>query len=511
MAIVSYNGSRLIPAPLIGINKQYITSADSKKIGSIWSISVKGEMLTYKGSPDENNAFYTGSDYPPDGRTSPDYSVTFTENQHLGHVLRKQEAIRTLFATEGKSFEVQSFDGSAPMKCNPRIKSVVFNEGQWFNKFEYQIELEADIITVNGVALGEDSNPDGSNIFTNYISSLEDNWQIETQEDPVNATLPRSYRVTHNVSSTGKRFYDVNGILVKEAWQQAKAAVLPRLGLDINFLTMSGIGDIPVYFSGFNYLRSENINETNGVYSINETWLMSSGYALENFTIDVRRGIDNAFTRVGVQGVVRGLEIRDSGMNLIQSKFASASGKFDQIRSSILDRAKSYSNLNQLHYIPVSNTYTLNPFEGTVQYSYEYDDRPSGLITNAISENITVQNSWNVDVFAAIPVLGRARGPVLQSINTRKETTRSLSIDVVFDKSLYIGDSGYTVLTIPHPRWTYPYSGNLAWIVANAHPVYAYAINNVGVVASRAFVSEQSENWNPNTLHYTYNVAWTYE
>lgn len=511
MAIVSYDGSRIIPAPFINIAKSYTTSADGKKIGTIWIISVKGDMLTYKGSPDENNAFYTGSDYPPDGRTTPDYAVTFTENQHLGHVLRKQEAIRKLFAIEGKSFEVQSFDGSAPMKCNPRVKSITFPEGEWFNRFAYQIELEADIITVNGIPLGEDSKADGSNIFDAYISSIEDNWQIDTLEEPESLNIPRTYRVTHNVSATGKRFYDENGVLISEGWQQAKRAVLPLLGLDLSFLTMSGIKDIPAYFSGYNHVRSENINESNGVYSINETWLMTSGYATENFTIDIRRGIDNSFSRVGVQGLVRGLEIRDSGLGLIQSKFTSASGKFNEINQVVFDRAKAYSNLTKLHPYPIAKTYTYNPFEGTVQYSYEFDDRPSGLVRNSISENISVQNGWGVDIFAAIPVLGRAKGPVLQNINTKKETTRSLSIDVVFDKNLYIGDSGYTVLNTPHPRWTHPYSGDLQWIVSNSHPVFSYAINNIGVVAQVAYVSEQNENWNPNNLHYTYNVSWVYE
>lgn len=511
MSIVTYDGKRLIPAPLISIDKQYTTTGDGKQIGTVWRISIKGDMLTYKGSPDENNIFYTGSNYPPIGSTSPDYSVTFDENQHLGHVLRKQEAIRKLFKREGLSFEVQSFDGSAPMKCNPRIKSITFPEGQWFNKFAYQIELESDIITVNGIPLGEDSLPDGSNIYSSYINTLEDNWQIETLEEPENESIPRTYRVTHGVSAVGKRFYDENGILTLEAWQQAKKAVLPRLGLALAFLTQSGVKDIPSYCSGYNYLRSENINESNGTYGINETWLMSSGSALESFTIDVRKGIDNAFSRVSIQGMIKGLEIRDSGMNLIQTKFTSASGKYGLIAGSIFDRAKNYSTLQKLHQYPLSKSLTFNPFDGTVQYSYEYDDRPSGMITHSLSENISVTSSWGVDVFAAIPVLGRARGPVLQAINTKKETTRSLSIDVVFDKALYIGDSGYNVLNTPHPRWRGPYSGDLQWVVSNAHPVFSFAINNIGTVANTAFVSDQNESWNPNSLHYTYNVTWVYE
>ena len=512
MSIVSYNGARLIPAPLISLSKSYITSADSKIIGSSWNIGVKGSILTYKGSPDENNALYTGSQYPPaPGQASPDYRVTLTENQNLGQVLRKQEVIRKLFAAEGLSFEVQSFDGSAPMKCNPRIKSVTFPEGQWFDRFEYDIQLEADLITVNGVPLGEDSTSAGANIFEGYISSLEDNWQIETQEDGESIAIPRSYRVSHSVSATGKRNYDENGVLLKEAWQQAKAAVIPRIGLDLAFLTMSGIRDIPVYFSGYNYVRSENINKTNGVYGITETWLMTSGDALESFTVDIKRGIDSPFTSVGIQGLIKGLEIRDSGMSLIQSKFTSASGKFDSVRAGIANRVKDYSGLNKLHYIPVSQTYTLNPFDGTVQYSYEFNDRPSGLVTHAINENITVQNNFGVDVFASIPVLGRALGPVLQSINTKKEVSRSLSVEVTFDKNLYIGDSGYTVLTIPHPRFTVPYKNDLQYIVNNAHPVSSFAVNNTGGLATRAFVSEQNENWNPNTLRYSYNVSWVYE
>lgn len=512
MSIVSYNGKRLIPAPFINIAKSYTTSPDGKMIGAIWNIGVKGSVLTYKGSPDENNLFYTGSQYPPaPGQASPDYRVTLAENENLGHVLRKQEVIRKLFATEGLSFEVQSFDGSAPMKCNPRIKSITFPEGQWFDRFEYDMQLEADLITVNGVPLGEDSNSSGENIFTNYISALEDNWQIETLEEGESATILRSYRVSHTVSATGKRNYDENGVLVKEAWQQAKSAVIPRIGLDLDFLTMSGLGDIPVFFSGYNHVRSENINKTNGTYGITESWLMTSGNTIESFNIDVKKGIDSAFTRVAIQGIVRGLEIRDSGMNLISSKFHNASGKFNEIRGYASDRAKAYSSINRLHHIPVSQSFTMNPFDGTVQYSYEFDDRPSGLITHANNENITIQNNWGVDVFAAIPVLGRAKGPVLQSIHTKKETSRSLNIEFTFDKNLYIGDSGYSVLTIPHPRWRAPYSGDLQNIVNHAHPVSSFAPNNIGGVATRAYVSDQSENWNPNTLHYSYNVTWVYE
>ena len=58
---VMYNGKRLIPAPLVSINKEYQRSPDNTKIGTNFNLTVNGTLLAYKGSPDSSGTFWTSS------------------------------------------------------------------------------------------------------------------------------------------------------------------------------------------------------------------------------------------------------------------------------------------------------------------------------------------------------------------------------------------------------------------------------------------------------------------
>jgi len=509
MSIVSYNGKKLSPAPFVSITKQYTKSGNGDKIGALFSISIKGTCVVFTGSPDKDGVFYTGSNYPPDARTDPTYVYSFDENEALGIMLRKAEAIRTLFSEEGKSLEIQSFNGSPPMKCNPRIISVNIPEGQWYNTFEYTVDMECDVMYINGTDITEDDFDDV------YISALSEGWQIETLEEPENLSELRTYRVTHNLNATGKKFYDENGDSVP-AWKQARKAVVKKLGFNrgtLDFLRLSGVQDLPSYFSQYNHVRSENINESEGSYDVNETWILASGTASENFTIETNSSRDSALTRVSIQGQIQGYEVRNSGLELVTSKYHNASGKYDEIFPLLYQRAKAFSNVKNL--CPIMNTYskTSNVFAGNIGYNCEFDNRPSGLITATKYEDISIGGNFGSDVFAVIPVLGRKRGPVLQNIGTKKECTRNLSVNVTFDRDLYLASapSNYTILNVQHPRFTHPYSGDIQRLVNEAHPVLSLARNNLMEIATKAYVQDQSENWNPQTLNYTYNVSWTFE
>src|SRR5690606_22804115 len=98
--------------------KEFRKSADGTNIGSVFLITVTGRVVAYKGSPQSDGTFWTNTGYPADESIDAD--------ARLGALLRKKEAIRQLFADEGKSFEVQSADGTSPMKCNPRVISLEF-------------------------------------------------------------------------------------------------------------------------------------------------------------------------------------------------------------------------------------------------------------------------------------------------------------------------------------------------------------------------------------------------
>ncbi len=217
MSTVSYNGSRIQPAPFVNFTKTYQATGDGEKVGTNFAISLQGTIVSFKGSPTSSGTFRTTGGLEPDEVISNDAS--------LGALIRKEEAIRDLFSVDGKSLEVQSADGSQPMKCNPRILGVNFAVGNWYNRVEYSIDMEADIVYVEGTSLGEDS-------FDQHLASASESWSVETDERAEDAETSRTYRLTHSINAVGKRFYDETGTLQKDAWKWAQDWVLPKLGFD---------------------------------------------------------------------------------------------------------------------------------------------------------------------------------------------------------------------------------------------------------------------------------------
>ncbi len=503
MAICSYNGNRIIPAPFVNVSKSYQKSADGGLVGSLFTLTISGTILAFKGSPDSAGVFYTGSKYPPDARDEPTSLETIANDSRLAAILRKEEALRELFSEEGHSLEFQSFDGSAPMKCNPRINSITFEEGLWFNTASYTIICEADVVSFQGVALGEDSQ------FTEYIASANENWSIETDEGrPEAEGLPRTYRMSHSINAVGKRFYDETGALEKPAWQQARDWVCPRMGFDSAFLSSSGVRDIatefgsPVY-ADFNHVRSENIDENGGTYSIVETWLLASGIAIEDFNISTRNGFEIGTTSVNIEGNIAGLEKRDSNLQVTTSKYTNALTQFNTASGLALSRAQTFSGISNLNITPISDSVSRNPITGNINYSFEYSDRPSRCIDGALSEVITITNSFGIDVFAAVSVLGRAVGPVLQAIGTRQALTRGLNIELAMNVTA-TGCNASQLLFDNNPRIASPTSGQIQNFVDAANPTNQES-------ATQVFVSQQQESWEPRTGRYSFNVEWVYE
>lgn len=492
---VNYNSKRLIPAPFVSINKSYQTTNDGTKVGSVFQIQVIGTIVAHKGSPDSNGTFWTAGGFPSD--------ETPTADQHLRNVIRKQEAIRELFSQDGYVFEVQSADGSQPLKCNPRVVSVEFPNDLWYNRSQYTITLEADVVYVNGQSIGEDE-------FSEYISSADENWSIETNDEVEGTEQSRTFRLTHSLSAVGKRFFNEDASLQKAAWQQARDWVQPRLGFDSVIALSSGVNNLPDYYKGLNHTRSETVDEIGGSYSVTESWVLASGYAVEEFTVEKTVALEDGITRVTVNGNIRGFEVRDSELNLTQSKYTSASDKFSAIEGQLFSRAQTYAGTT-LNTQVLNTTVGKNPVTGTINYSYQYDDRPSRLFTGSRSEAISMGDSFGVNAFASVFVLGRSAGPVLQDLGTKQPTTRDLNVEIVFGAS-YVGTGSITSrLVTNHPRNVSTTHNELLALVAAAHPVTAGALNNNGVAATTAYVSNQNENWDIVTGRYTYSVQWTYE
>lgn len=473
---VIYNSKKIIPAPFISIRKEYNTREDGAQIGTVWNISVEGKIVAYKGSPNSSGTFWTTSGYPAD--------ETLTDTQMMASIIRKQEALRQLFATEGQTFEAQPWDGSPSLKCNPRVRSIEFPKGgptSWYDRCDFIINLEADIIYVNGQAQGEDS----GDILNYKVSKASEEWNMEPADD-----LSRTFRLTHTVSANGKRFYDDTGALTQTAWENAKDYVLNKIGLGINSARMEcpGVLDATT-LQAFNYVRTQHINELGGSFQVTETWICFNpdgvAPAIEEFTVTARTSEDRK-TTVNIEGQVKGFEVRNNNTYALTStRYANADSKWTgTILPALLTRCQNYSGVT-LTSTPLSTLVGYNEFSGIITYNYQYDNRPSTSVPGAITESITVIDNNPSDIFASLVVLGRASGPVLQSIGTTTSARRTIQIEAQLPAK--------TVSSTPSKP-------NTDSIVLSNRPS--------GTIV---FLSEDNISWSENTGKYSRTTTYTWE
>jgi len=472
---VYYDSKKIIPAPLVEINRQLQKAGDGSDLNPIYTLQVQGELIAWKGSPSSSGTFWTGSDYPPD-EVIPDIS-------RLKAILLKQEALKDLFCAEGKWFEIQPYDGSAPLKCKPRNISIQFPAGIWHSRCPYTITLETDEMYINGV-------PSCDSLYSIKISAANETWAIEFNEQSESPELIHTFRLTHSLTATGKRFFDDTGNLIKPAWQQARDWVLPRLGIDGGRITASGVLNLPSYYQGFNHARSENVDANGGNYSVTESWILASGNALEDFTVESNNSIQDGLVRVSLNGAVNGLETRNLNFQITEAKYTNAINKYDVIKNQLLSRAQSYSGVT-LNPQSTALRVGRNITAGIITYSVEYDNRPTNYIANALTEQITIIDNNPNDVFASIAILGILAGPILQPINTVTAKQRQLNVSAIMPVSGISSDLATAFNQKP----------NIDNIILAATGTLTF---------TQIFKDQDTESFEPKTGSFSHNLSWTF-
>jgi len=508
---VQYDSKKIIPAPFASIEKTYIRSGDTNKVGSTFTITLTGRIVTCGGSPNSVGEFFSDSGYP-DSSFQDDSTdgQLLTVEQRQAFLQRKTQAIRHLFSNDGKSFELQPFDGSAPIKCYPRVNSISFQEGVWVDYIPYTIVLEADeLYGINNEFIkdAEDFNSE-QDFFKDadgvklYLTEANESWQLETVDgEPENLDNLYTYRLTHNISATGRKVYNDGG-LISAGWEQAKRWVKTRLGID-NVFVNDTIALKLTSKTGYNHVRTENTDELTGQYSVTETWIIASGNCREDFTVDTQYSLESGLTRVVINGEIIGFDTKNSTtMQISETKYQAASVKYANISSgvtpTIFTRAQTYSGIT-LNTQVLSTSVGKNPLVGRINYSFEYDNRPSNCISNALTESIVITDKNPTDIFANIPVIGRTNGPVLQDMGTTTERTRTVNIDV-------------NVL----PVSICPTNKTLVASLMSASP--ASEVENIINAFEddlednyeKVFRSEDNPSWTPKTGRYSRTVTWTF-
>lgn len=462
-------------------------------------------------------------------------------------ILSKQRSLRALFARDGQTLIITDIvdDQAATVFCNPRVTSISFTEGVYVNKCEYTITLQADALyrgwadddqsyideealTVRGVnEHGEDVRLVDllADSDTSFVETFSESWDLEADDGtPESQETPRSYRVSHTISAEGKAFYGIDGNLVKPAWEQAKNFVQQRLsvgGQGVKYPNIAGqIGsgtiDLAEEYGGYNHVRTEQIDVSAGSYTVTENWLLAKGSSYEDFSIKTSTSTSDPFVNVSIDGSVRGMSsiapdaLVDAGENeesaynkaLEKYKLISNDGNFG-LTSDIYIRANNAVAV-ELNSQPTSVSVGTNPLAGEVTYSLSFNNRPVNFISNTLSENITVNDTYPGDVFAALPVIGRQTGPILQYLGGRTEYKRDISVSLLMDYTVIPYGSGRSDLLLKKPSIAEPTASELAALLQELSPQGEPGVR-------KYFVSPPTENWSPKTGSYNFNVSFVYE
>ena len=147
---VEYNGSGLVPAPFVQIQKRYNLDTNGDTLFTEYDITLNGALAK---------------------ATTPG----------MGDLLAQQDELKGIFATNGGLLEISDPANTYSLQFNPNVNSITFNEGNWVNLCRYSISLTA-------VASGEGS--------SDNLRSKNETWSINEQ---LNGTIV----VTHGAEAVG--------------------------------------------------------------------------------------------------------------------------------------------------------------------------------------------------------------------------------------------------------------------------------------------------------------------
>jgi hypothetical protein len=486
---MKYDGYPFIPVPIVTISKEFQKSNDNTLNGTLFNINLNGNLVAYP----------TGGLYS---------------------IIDKQNILRNSVKDEGKLFTL-TCDGNILVSGYPRIASTIeFNESSnnWIFTCPYTLAFQFDDFLVYS--------GDTTGVAPPYISESTETWNVEFSEEnsyysfdlPDGSgkdTSPYQVRLSHTLSAVGKAHYDGSG-LVKPAWEQARDHVISNLGYNSTYLSSSGILNLNVTgLAPFNYTRTNELDVRGGSFNCSENWLVIntgiSGYngnAIETFTANIQNSLDSSnISAISIEGTIQGLETRSYGtnpgdFNISQTKYSAASGYWSNVQSKIYSRAKLFGNGfadRAINPQTLSKVVGHNPSQGTINYTYQYDDRPSNCISGALRESFTVSDTNPNDIFASIVVLGRSAGPILQAIGTSGATTREINVDILMN-----------------PVTGCPTTAGAVTALMNSSPKA-----QVGVIIgafkqelinsnTQVFVNQDNESWDWKSGKYTRNVSWTY-
>jgi hypothetical protein len=406
-----------------------------------------------------------------------------------------QDALISGFSVQGQNLLITCGETTL-LSAYPRINDITLDRSNdnWVYTTPYTIQMEWDGPAYTG------------NI---WIEGITETWSLEFNEDAsyYNWLLPGNtgdsnsvlVNLNHTVSAKGIAHYTSTGLLAP--YQSAKEFVVSRLGYNSSQVAQVGVLNLrAANFSGYNHMRVVEEDRAGGSYSCTENWVLTTGYdAIEDFTASLQYSQEEGLTNVDIQGSIQGMETRSYGstsgaFNISKTKWQAASGYWEVVRPKLLGRAKFISSL-EINPLPLTYSVGHSPTKGVINYGYTYNNRACNFIAGAIYENITISDTYPVDVFATVPIPGRAYGPILQDISTVTESKRNVSIEVLMGTPT--GCASYAEILSNRP-------------ISQVETFLCAMQSQITGSNVQLFKSADSDNWNVKTGRYSRQVEWTY-
>ncbi len=371
LSCLSYGGKKIVPAPLVSINKTYNNTADGQHLGVTYDLQLIGTLVPFLGSPsgnysDINNAFFTSVGDPPDQ----DFE---SPPGDFNSLLRKQEAIRHLFKNDGLELSWEPA-GSVAVRCNPRVNSISFSQGTWTQRVDYTIDLSADNIIINGIGTEDESLP-----ASGSIKSATEEWDFQD----VPGHIGSGFNVTHTVTAQGIASYEGAGSLIsaKQPWENAKDFVDLRTVGTIDTTIMFAVLGVNNWLGG-KYTKSTNANETDGGYSTTESWLLmpTNDFTEQNFSFDTSNGPDTP--TVVYNGTIFGISNNErAGGALAVANARAAIPSNAEARTDAIDNLGSLLGSLIIPDIPAVKNIGIDNTQGTVSFSFTWEVGSSSTST----------------------------------------------------------------------------------------------------------------------------------
>lgn len=360
--MLSYDGKKIIPAPLVTLNKSYNKTGAGNKVGATYQISLEGTLLPFRGSPSGNftnlqDAFWILSGDPPD-------QVFAGNNEDFNSLLRKQEAIRFLFSTDGRSLEWQPRFGQPVVKCNPRVTAISFTPGPWTDRTDYVVTLEADKIFLPTGVLDEEDNFDHK-----LIKGASEDWSFQE----VAGTEGSGYIVVHTVSANGVTGFDEVGNLLdgKEGWEHAKDFVEARTSGAVDpAIMVAALGGGG--WLGGSFFATKSVNKEAGSFTVTENFRLqqTSTFTQKDFTFTAS-AVDET-VEVSYNGLITAI---DSGGSLGNSQaILNAKAAVPSNTTAILEASgalQEFLGTNELGQ-PTQKNITVSQKDGSVGFTFSW-------------------------------------------------------------------------------------------------------------------------------------------